>query len=135
MNAHTGVIGSNSLTCITFDRLNWNGDFEASKGIYLENYSVRRKERCGLDGSCGIFVSPSMLKIPFYWNNLMNDAAISIWFMRNKRRRDRSSTIINFGECDSTPLEVWNFYKTIYYKLWNFTTLLYSITSQCMYCL
>ncbi len=106
MNYYAGVIGRNSLLCINFDRLDLKGDFIASKGIYLNNLGVRLQKRCGLDGNCGHFEAPSMIKIPWFWTNINFEVTFSFWFKRSRKRSGRIGMIYSNGGCDSTALEV-----------------------------
>ena len=102
------MIGQNAVTCIggTYDLLDWKLDFIASKGVYLDNVGVRRKKGCGLDGDCGIFEAPSVLKIPLWLNNMMFEFSLSIWFTRNEQLSGRMTTIYSFGGCEDAILEV-----------------------------
>ncbi len=100
------MIGKNGVMCITFDLLDWKGDFIPSKGVYLDNLGVRQKTRCDLDGACGLFAVPSVLKVPFFTNNIMFEFTFSVWFKRNKRLSGGLPTIYSFGGCGTAACEV-----------------------------
>ncbi len=100
------MIGKNGFTCITFDLLDWKRDFVPSKGVYMNNFGVRQKTRCDLNGACGIFAVPSVLKLPFFTNNVMSEITFSVWFKRNKRLSGGLPTIYSFGDCGKAAGEV-----------------------------
>ena len=100
------VIGKNGLICITFDQLDCNCDFIATNGVSLYNGGVRQKRRCGLDGACGRFAVPSVLKLPLFLKDFLFEFTLSVWFKRNKRLRGGLPTIYSLGDCGAAIFEV-----------------------------
>ena len=100
------MIGKHGITCITFDLLDWKDDFIPTNGIYMNNFGVQRKAKCGLDGGCGIFAVPSVLKLPFFTNNLRFEVTLSVWFKRSKRSSGGLPTIYSYGGCGNPASEV-----------------------------
>ena len=100
------VIGRKSLLCITFDRLDWKGDFIASRGIYLNNFGVQIKKDCGLDGDCGLFEAPSFFAIPFFNGNIILQYSYSAWFKRSDQWNGALPTLYSKGACGKAVMEV-----------------------------
>ena len=101
-----GVIGKNSLMCITLDQLDCNGDFIATNGVIQNTFGVRQKARCGLNGPCGLFAVPSVLKVPLFLKDFLFEFTLSVWFKRSKRLRGGLPTIYSLGDCGNAGLEV-----------------------------
>ncbi|KAI0239234.1 hypothetical protein LSAT2_010052, partial [Lamellibrachia satsuma] len=67
---HTAAfVGENSITCITFDKLDWEGEPIASNGVWMNNFNVMLKPAGGMDGNSGDFRPPSKLEFPYLTGN------------------------------------------------------------------
>ena len=95
---HQGVIGSNPITCLTFDKRAY-GSFQATNWVYVNVRGVSA-DSDGVDGKAGLFVSPSRVKIPYFERNDFFQLTVSLWF---KKRSDLSGAcmiLLSTGQCE-----------------------------------
>ena len=105
---HTAaIVGKNSITCITFDKLDWEGEPIASNGVWMNNFNVLLNPGGGVDGNGGDFHIPSKLELPYLQGNDFSKFTISVWFKRRFPLAPGPAPVIaSNGDCTSNTIQV-----------------------------
>ncbi|KAI0239235.1 hypothetical protein LSAT2_010053 [Lamellibrachia satsuma] len=102
----SAFVGKNSITCITFDKLDWEGEPIASNGVWMNNFNVLLNPGGGVVGNSGDFRIPSKLELPYLQGNDFSKFTISVCFKRRFPLAPGPAPVIaSNGDCTSKTIQ------------------------------